>query len=71
MHKPFKVQLKDSGALLSVNSSGGCYIEFRVKGPAGSVAYSILPRDLPGLIAGLQEAARRSGYDDEEAVIDV
>lgn len=61
-----RVRLEGSRAWVSVNGDGGCYIEFEVKGPAGSVAHTIAEEDLLPLIEALRTAARRSSVKIEE-----
>ena len=61
-----RVELPGSKAAVSVNYSGGCYIEFEVKGDAKTVAHVIETEDLLPLIEALKVAVKRSSVKIEE-----
>ncbi len=60
------VRLPGSKAAVSVNYSGGCYLEFEVKGDARTIAHVIETEDLLPLIEALKVAAKRSSMSIEE-----
>jgi len=66
MNDRIYVRLKSSRAAVSVNYSGGCYIEFEVKGDARTVAHVIETEDLLPLIEALKVAVMRSSVKIEE-----
>lgn len=60
------VKLDSSKAAVSVNYSGGCYIEFWPHEGQNSIAFPIYPEDLMPLIEALRVADRRTGIKRED-----